>query len=326
MTKFKSIQLILLILSVVSFSCNKVKETPEPDTFSQTPLQNLNLVADSGKASIDIVAANQIKTQVSVRFDQPKHGSLYPESGSSRFLYRAKPGFEGRDTVGYEVCKTGFCKKGIIGIFVKNNPLPKCSPSYAQVANDTFYLNIPASTRLFYSGFFPGDRYCKDNVRKIEGFSPDFSEVAFQGDSIRMRTTRNFLRNTDLLVLYSNSDTSTKPASSKVRILKVTILVDHNYCDDLFDVADRTMPLSVFGDTLKVSPTTFFQAVTSCYNDLDQDYFEVYTSPNLRFSKLGKLFKIYRKPGAPQPGPRFVYYIYRNLRQVADTGRQEIIF
>jgi len=320
MIKTRSIQLTLLLLILgVSFSCNKVKETPEPDQFLQSDLVNLNITADSGKATINIVDSNQIKSSVSIRFDQPEHGSISPHTGTSSFRYLAHPGYEGIDSIQYHVCRTGNCKDGNIRITVKNNP---CQPTYAEIGTDTFYLTLTAGKTVYMSAMFPGDKYCPGNFQKIENPSSMFSKVTIVGDSIRMETNRVFLSTTDIVILYSNRRTPQSPAE-KVRVLKIRMETSANYCDEIFRVADLHEVTSI-GSQLQFYPNSCIPAVTRCVDDLDPAFFELYTSPNFESFKTGSIYKIKRKPGGSKTG--FIYYIFRNMRHVADTGRQQITF
>ena len=67
MIKLKSIQLTLLLILGVFGSCNKVKETPEPDHFLQTDLLNLALTADGGQTTFDIVSENKIVNESEIK-------------------------------------------------------------------------------------------------------------------------------------------------------------------------------------------------------------------------------------------------------------------
>ncbi len=320
MIKLKSIQLTLLLILGVFGSCNKVKETPEPDHFLQTDLINLILTADGGQTTFDVVSENKIVNEVSLKFDQPQHGAITPIIGTSSFRYKANPGFEGTDSLGYEICRTGLCKKGSIGIQVKNNPPLPCTTQYIQAPSDTFYITLKAGSKRYATTFFPGDKYCPDNLQKIQNHASDFSKVTIKDDSIILETNRIFTNNKNLIVTYSNYKTASSTTPEKTRILKIRMETSTTYCDDIFSVSNGNA-INSQQDYVIISPNTHFQRVVSCYNDLDPNFFDVYTSTNLVKHKIGKNFKITKKPGSSNTGPLVVYYIYRNIRMVADTGQ-----
>ena len=323
MIKLKSIQLTLLLILGVFGSCNKVKETPEPDRFLQSDLLNLTLTADGGQTTLDVLAENKIVNEVSVRFDQPLHGTISPKSGTSFFLYKANPGFEGTETLRYQICRTGTCKSGGIGILVTNNPPPPCTTQYVQSPSDTFYITLKAGKNRYATTLFPGDIYCSGNLQKIQNYSSDLSKVIIKDDSIVLETNRVFTKDKNLIITYSNYRTASSATPEKTRILKIRMETSTTYCDDIFTVSNGN-PINSQQDYVIISPNTHYQRIVSCYNDLDPDFFDVYTSTNLDKQKIGKNFKITKKPGSSNTGPLIVYYIYRNIRLVADTGQCQI--
>lgn len=323
MIKHKSIQLTLLLILGVFGSCNKVKETPEPDRFLQTDLINLSLTANGGQAIVDVLAENKIVNEVTVRFDQPRYGTITPKAGTSAFLYKANPGFEGVDSIGYKICRAGNWKNGDIGIVVTNNPAPPCTTQYVQAPSDTFYITLKAGKKRYATTLFPGDKYCPENLQKIQNFSSDFNKVSIKDDSIILETNRIFTSNKNLIVTYSNYKSASSASPEKTRILKIRMETSTTYCDDIFSVSNGN-PINSQQDYVIISPNTHYQRVICCYNDLDPEFFDVFTSSNLDKHKIGKNFKITKKAGSTNTGPLIVYYIYRNIRQVADTGQCQI--
>lgn len=323
MIKLKSIQLTLLLILGVFGSCNKVKETPEPDRFLQSNLINLALNADGGQTTIDVVSENKIVSEFTLRFDLPRHGSITPLAGTSLFRYKANPGFEGIDSLRYEICRTGICKQGDIGIKVTNNPPLPCTTQYVQAPSDTFYITLKAGKNRYATTLFPGDIYCPDNLQKVQNYSSDFSKVTINNDSIILELNKIFTSDKSLIVSYSNFKTSSSSSPEKTRILKIRMETSTTYCDDIFTVSNGN-PINSQQDYVVISPNVHISRVISCYNDLDTDFFDVYTSTNLEKKKIGRNFKITRKSGSSNTGPLIVYYIYRNIRHVSDTGQCQI--
>jgi len=300
-----------------------VKETPEPDHFLQSELINLTLTANGGQTTIDVLAENKIVNEVTVQFHPSLNGKISPVQGTSSFLYKANPGFEGIDSLGYEICRTGHCKKANIGILVSNNPPPPCSTYYASSPSDTFYVTFKAGNKRYATPLFPGDKYCPDNFKKIQNYSSDFNKVTIKDDSIVLETNKIFTNNKNLIVTYSNYKTESSVTPEKTRILKIKMETSTTYCDDIFSVSNGST-INSQQDYVIISPNTNYQRIISCYNDLDPNFFDVYTSSNLDKHKIGRNFKITKKQGSSNTGPLIVYYIYRNIRQVADTGQCQI--
>jgi hypothetical protein len=123
---------------------------------------------------------------------------------------------------------------------------------------------------------------------------------------------------------YVVCDSSVVPNACIVRYLKVHLTTNDEYCNDIFKVSDRTFPISSnTSDTITVGPNTFISQVVSCLNEVDPNYFTVSSTPNLGTIQVGRNFKVFKKPGA---GPRFLYYFYRNIRNVTDSGSVKIEF
>ena len=329
MTNHLSIQLkLLILLTGFSFACNKVRENPEPDTFSTSEMRRLNILAEGGKADIDVLAANSITSSVTVTFKDPAHGEIGYMPSTGKFQYIADPGFEGTDSVTYDICKTGgVCKGSMVTIKVTNNP---CQTIFVPSLSDTCKYNFVAGGVNYKMPLFPGDLYCEnDRMQVIDKPQSHLASVHMMHDSLNLRINRVIQGSVTYTIGYRVTDSSQVPVKQKVRFIKVNFTTTDDYCDRIFKVSDRTFPwVSNNGESATFSQLTFGSNITACSSDLDLHYFKMFGTPNLVVEPdplNPMIFKV--KPNPVNPGGRkYVYYIYRNLRMVADTGRMEIDF
>lgn len=313
---------LLTLLLVFSFACNRVEETPEPDRFASQEMLSLAVEADGGSAYLNVLEQNQITSEVSIRFDSPKNGNISLEADRNRFLYKANTGFNGKEVIQYEVCKTGNCKKGDLSIEVKNNYDGSCRPVFAP--GDFPDETIPAFAHGPRSFSLAGpDQYCSENtVTLLNPVVPDYS-LQIENDSVVIELHRRYLAPAEVLVNIRVCDKEGSYEYCRDRVRRIRIETPPGYCDDLFEVENRS-PLQVPGDTLQVNANTFISLVTTCEGELDPGFFEIQTSSNLGFFKRDGNYFIYRRPG--RPGYRFLFYRYRNIRGLIRSGKVNINF
>lgn len=326
MTNHLSIQIkLLILLTGFSLACNKVKENPEPDTFSTSEMRRLDILAEGGKADIDVLAANSITSSVTVTFKDPAHGEIGYMPSIGKFQYVADPGFEGTDSVAYDICKTGgVCKGSMVKIKVTNNP---CHTVFAQTLSDTCKYEFVAGGINYKMPLFPGDFYCQnDGIVVTHKPLSTQATVQISNDSLNLRINRAIRGPVTYTIGYRVTDSSQNPVVQKVRFVKVRFTVSENYCDQIFKVADRMDWNSNNAPHVTFSPSTLEGTITSCSGDVDLSFFKMYGTPNLLIEETNPLtFKVSTNPSNPA-GAKYVYYIYRNLRMVADTGRMKIDF
>jgi hypothetical protein len=311
--KLFSIRLSLLFLCFLALSCNRVKESPEPDFFLQKELEVIKLAVTGDSVEINVMAANGINHLVTVEFSKPAHGTIWPRKDGRSFIYKAEPGFSGKDTIQYKLCRPDVCKESrvIIDIRIDQN---FCSPVYSPI--DTQNVVLSSGPKNIALPFLFGDVYCPDDVRQLAVVPSGLSNVSLS-DSIRLRIafSRNQRRN--LLLAYTNKDSKSQ---SKIRYIKLSLLPDSNYCDDFFNVENREDPVHLNeDDTLRVNYSTFKSSVNSCEGDLDPDYFVLSSTPNLKIIPFGNGYKIISKRNS-SIGPGYLSYRYRNIRGISDSG------
>jgi len=311
--KLFSIRLSLLFLCFLALSCNRVKESPEPDFFLEHELEVIKLAVTGDSVEINVMAANGINHPVMIEFSKPAHGKICPKKDGRSFIYKAEPGFSGKDTVQYKLCRPDICKESrvILDIRIDQNV---CSPVYSPI--DTQKVVLSSGPKNIVLPFLSGDVYCPDDVRQLATVPSGLSNVTLS-DSIRLRITfsRNQMRN--LLLAYSNKDSKSQ---SKTRFIKLSLLPDSNYCDDFFSVDNREDPAHLNeDDTLKVNYFTFKSSVNSCEGDLDPEYFTLSATSNLKIIPFGNEFKVVSKKNS-SIGPGYLSYRYRNIRGITDSG------
>lgn len=313
--KASSIQFSLLLLFGLAFSCNTIKEKPEPDFFSQTgelPVLNLEVNADS--AEINVLAFQQINFPVSIEFGQPSHGSVEARSDGRKFLYKANAGFLGKDTIPYRICGDARCRNGNVMIEIKPDP-SRCYPVYHPM--DTQYVSIVTRPGKVSLPLFSGDVYCPGNLRTVTSSAAGVTGLSIS-DSIRFSSGFARRQRRSMLISYENTD---KILGSKARFIRLSMVPDQNYCDSYFEVRG---PDKVFflerNDTLRISKLSLLPFVQVCDGDIDPDFFEVSASPNLGLIQgadgvVGIYFHSF--PASPQGK---LVYRFRNIRGTTDTA------
>lgn len=311
--KLFSIRLSLLFLCFLALSCNRVKESPEPDFFLQHELEVIKLSVTGDSVEINVMAANGINQPVTIEFSKPAHGKICPKKDGRSFIFKAEPGFSGKDTIQYKLCRPDICKESrvILDIRVDQNI---CSPVYNPI--DTQNIVLSSGPKNIVLPFLSGDVYCPDDVRHLASVPSGLSNVTLS-DSIRLRITFSRNQKRNLLLAYSNKDSKSQ---SKTRFIKLSLLPDSNYCDDFFNVENREDPTHLNeDDTLKVNYFTFKSSVNFCEGDLDPNYFELSATPNLKIIPSGNGYKVISKKTS-SIGPGYLSYRYRNIRGVSDSG------
>lgn len=161
---------ISLLLLLVATACDKVKDTPEPDVWTTFELRTVQVqVATNGSAVIDILSANPLPAEVTLRISQsPVHGSIRFHADNSLFIYEPEPGFAGLDSAFFEVCRNALCKEGRL-LFEVNDTSTPCTP-----VAENFSLSIEAGYQ-----FLPIDSVfdCEASLSGLLGVVPPFIQL-----------------------------------------------------------------------------------------------------------------------------------------------------
>jgi len=317
----KPISIRLLLLSLIfSISCNKVREIPEPDFFAdktELPEMTVQVVGDS--AEIDLLAHQAIDFPVTIEFGNPAHGEILPKSDGRKFLYRPAPGFSGTDTLPYKICRSAECRGGKIYLEILPDP-SICFPVYSNFDTTYYSLNSGPGNRSI--PLFPGDVYCPSNQKKILSFLPGINKITIS-DSIRFSSSYSKSQRREFLMAYSNADAR---GIEKKRCIKLALVPESSFCDGFFSVANQESSLHLERDEfLVLTKSSFRPLVQVCEGDLDSDYFELTSTPNIGVVPLeNDAYKIFYKPYSFQ-GPAMLFFRYRNIRGIADQGFAKII-
>ena len=297
-----------------------MKEKQEPDFFAtaaELPVLALEVLGDS--AEINVLAAQQLNIPVSVEFSKPAHGRVIAKSGGMKFLYKADPGFFGKDTIAYKICKTAQCRSGKVLVAVNPDP-SACLPIYSPL--DTQFVSIPSGPGKRSVSLLGGDVYCPENQRVISSGSVGINELSIS-DSIRFFSAYSRRQKRNLLISYANKDSRT---GTKYRYIKLSMVPDEQYCDSYFKVQGLPQVLQLGrNDTLTIKKSSLLPFVQVCEGDLDPSYFEVNSSPNLGLIPVGNgSYRIFFLPFQGF-GLGKLEYRFRNLRGITDTGSVRII-
>jgi len=309
------------------FSCDKVREKPEPDNFLTSDLKLMEITAEGGVAEFDILGANAITNKVDVSFSIPKYGRLMPENANSKFRYEAFKGFEGIDTIAYKICRTDLCKQNLIRLHVSKNPPVPCFPVFS--TDQTFAYRQQLKFRKF-SYKVPthyGDSYCPKNILKIDSYPTWIKNCEINRDSISFDIVSPLvLSSFSGVISYSVCDTSNYPNACKKRVVNFELDTTKFYCNQVFNVRDRPKP---FEAKIQKTPrrTDFINFVDACEKSIDNRFFDFFVSANLFISwSHDENSCAIKKSGAGVNGPYYLHYIFKNISGIKDTGRVEVKF
>lgn len=292
----------------------------EPDPLSvpqDFPVLSLQFAGDS--AEINVLVPNRIDFPVSLDFEKPANGVILKKPGESRFFYRANPGYFGVDTIKYRICRFSSCRPGKISIRILPDP-SVCYPLYQN--SDTAEFHLVSGPGLKSLPLFPGDIYCPANTRVLTSFS-SFVQNPSISDSVRFRNSFSRAQKRIFHISYTNTD---QRMGRKTRNLKIRMLPDPDYCDTYFSVENREDPLVLErSDTLTLKRSSLSSLVHACDDDLDPDFFQMESTPNLGIIYAGGgIYRIFFKPMGFR-GPARLFYRFRNLRGVSDQGEMRIL-
>jgi hypothetical protein len=144
-----------------------MKEIPSPDTFGKTELVTVEINAEGGTAEFDILEVNGITEPVGISFEPPKYGTLTAVQNTSKFRYVAFEGFEETESLKYELCRPGLCKKNQVKIKVSKNPSKPCLPVYSESSEYSAQTMALKGSLVYKYPIHPSDLYCSKNIQKI---------------------------------------------------------------------------------------------------------------------------------------------------------------
>lgn len=308
-----------------------MKEIPSPDTFGKTELVPIEINAEGGTAEFDILEVNGITEPVGISFEPPKHGTLTAVQNTSKFRYVAFEGFEETESLNYELCRPGLCKKNQVKIKVSKNPAKPCFPVYSESFEYSAQQMALKGSLIYKYPFHPGDLYCANNIQKIDSYSSFISKCEIVNDSINITLRYIPLVTTMVgIIKYSNCDTSNYPFECKQRTLNFVIDTGKVYCNSIFHVNNMSKPYKV-KISRKIRRGDFINQVDACQRNIDEVFFDVFPiSENLQVINIQDdedIFKILKKkPGTNHNQPFILGYIFQNMAGIKDTGRANVEF
>ena len=310
----------VLFLLMVSYGCNKVSETPEPDAFLHLKLTEIvNQTDSTGSFAIDVIGENDIKDQVTVRFSSPKLGHIAPKTSTHHFIYQAFDEAAGIDSFDYFVERGGITKTGKIRLTVTTLP---CIPVYC--GSPSYSIPQIIADTIIFIPFDPRDHYCKKKVIAIgsENINTRFSFVSLNDDGFYIRP-RGVLKSSGHYTLnYSVSH------QGNARILKSVsfdLIKTNQYCDNIFEVDSYSFPFRKHATSYHlVNQRQIKHLATFCEGELVfvKNWFFP-NGPNVEYiTPDSSIVKITKGTGST-----FTYgFRYENIRQKADTGYATIVW
>ena len=119
------VKLVVALLALVALgACDQETDDILPKSFQQFNLYPDQIYIFNGNSSwitrLDPLANDSVKTEVSVTYDQPRNGQLFPGyDGPGTMGYKPNNDFYGIDSLNYTVCTLEICKTEKIKLIVE---------------------------------------------------------------------------------------------------------------------------------------------------------------------------------------------------------------
>ena len=303
-----------------SIACDSITESPEPDRFASTPLKAIVNTTDSnGIFYIDVIGENQIKSEVSVSFSEAKLGTITPDAENNRFIYQARDNANGIDSFQYFMQRGGLKKEGQIQLTVK---MP-CVPQSCQV--ERYELGDLTPDTSIFIPFDTRDAYCSTRNVVITTESPTsrFTLGNVQDAGFYIRPKGVLKQSGPYNVAYRVVHPGHPPIA---KVAGFNLTIDNAYCDKVFNVKDIANPFEISStDFHTVNRDALKRYVTVCDDELvlpdnwlicPDGVVEYINPPKNSIAKIRKSALSEVRYG----------FIFKNTRQLTDTGYATIIF
>lgn len=240
--------LLFFTIAFLNLACDRIKETPEPDSFIGMKLAEIEKSTDSsGVLYLNVVQENHIKSEVKVSFSTPRLGTISPDLANNRFIYRAFDEALGIDSFDYTVARGEDSKTGKIKLDVRTRP---CIPTF----NIENYYSVDSliGDTLFFIPFDSRDKYCQ---LKTVTFIQDgpfqlFSLKKYDKYGMYVKARGIIFRGRRYKINYQVAHIGFPSVSKKIEF---TFSNTNSFCDNIFRVLNHTHPYNVS------SPTGFHQ-------------------------------------------------------------------
>ena len=276
---FRSVCFLLLICLLAN-ACDKVKDTPVPNTFSSFELKtvNVNLVLN-GKSDIDIAAANQFPGEVSIRIKtQPGKGTITLDEARKIFVYEPIEDSTGKDSAEYEACSQSICKTGWIYIIIDDTTridtdsivIPVCP---IVISNYSFLIN----TAGFQSLTLPDTFNCGAKITALIA-NPFPLNIVLEAGKIKVNFSKPFV---DTLIFSFKVCTNDNRCDTGQITLFVNLPADPiNPCIALFKPKNDSFIMNRNIITKSFNYNLILPNDSACIGDIKPESLSIVSGPN----------------------------------------------
>ena len=310
------------LLLLAGIGCDKVKDTPQPNTFQALQTSTIDIATLEGDtADFDLMATLKVKDKVNVTVAQPANGILIYVGTIGRYRYRPATAFVGTDSCAYTLCKESDCKTGKLRFVVTRKPRPECT---TQLVDDTLRLlasNLTINTAiLLRNDSICGIPTVPPRIQSVG--NSDFGHVTLSGQNIILNLPplgQQLQRVNFQYVVFSEG-------RSYTATVRVSITRDREYCASGFNLLNSFLTFDSQG-TAAADVSQLARNYTGCPDDLMPDtFFELNppspsdTSAPYIYRRVRNQLSFQRRHQGPQPDIVFKY-TFRSRSGKTDTAK-----
>jgi hypothetical protein len=262
--------ILFIFIIWISGSCDKVKESSAPDLFSQFSTSDIKSLTTTVNTPVTFTLFDSLMVRegVTFAFRQPVFGSAKAAPVFGRFEYSPPVNFAGKDSMEYELCKNGTCKKGQV-LFIVELPSTAC---IIQLADDVFDIHNESNFTL---NVLQNDLLLCQNVTLIEVTHEADILASVGAGVIAIKVGAFYNRST--LLQYKVRDAEGKEYTAQVQL---KLSYDAAFCNAYFAPQPDELILFKGFYFITFKPEVLLRNDVSCKNDINAASFTIQTPPN----------------------------------------------
>jgi len=265
-------------------ACDRVKDTPKPNTVDGLKLKKLNIpaVVINGSTVLDLVGNNQFPSTVTISISQqPQNGSIVLNP-QAQFVYTPNQGFSGTDSAQYQVCDGPSCQSNWIIITIVDTTTP-CVP----IAQDFNFLIVAGNN---VSVPLPENFSCGSVITSI--FADSLQNFTLFNGKVFARFPENQVSKANFkytVCKENRCDTGT-----------VSVTAGLDFCQQKFKIRPDTLFMPSFVLRKSFNYSNILANDFSCLNDMILDSIQITTQGTVGTAEIqpknqqGRWFKYTR--------------------------------
>ena len=170
-----NIRLWMAGLLMVASACQRNLDQPRPDPLAAPSRDDVTvLLASDGTGSIPLPDSTALKGgAITIRFSNPRYGTIVADSKNLQFIYKAGPSFPGADTATCTLIRGGGSSTG--KVFMAVDPFA-CLPI---LNNDSITVHQTGTNAAFSLNVLSNDTRCQDAQISLVNKPPGFTLNGF---------------------------------------------------------------------------------------------------------------------------------------------------